>query len=359
MKNANTSFVAIIGGLWILDNAWEAEEAKKMARELGGALACAGLGLVVYFSDDTSLEPYVVSGYIEALRPGSGTGLIRVRFPESQKTKVRFAEQATHPTLFAARLFPGRDWEAPFYQSLVDADGVDAVLLMAGARSTLIAGQIAMARFLPVLAIDKFGGSAGNIRTELATHSKDYPSSATHDVQQSIAWLKQKCEVRAQQQAALRRREKKYLATVSQRSKTGWATAAFSGLLITVFFGVARLPNPEYYSFLMFAGLITAGATGALVRSIIWGTEETLPATSSLLGGVAGFVVGVAYLIPQLIGAPGVLDPAATVVASTAKIQFVSAVLVAISAGVGFDTVFTRMKAQAGDHNVSPPRDHP
>ena len=105
----------------------------------------------------------------------------------------------------------------------------------------------------------------------------------------------------------------------------------------------------------MFAGLIAAGATGALIRSVIWGAEETAPITSLLLGGVAGFVVGMAYLVPQWVGAPGVLAPSATVVEATDKIQFVSAVLVAISAGVGFDTVFTRLKKQAEDQPISAP----
>jgi hypothetical protein len=61
---------------------------------------------------------------------------------------------------------------------------------------------------------------------------------------------------------------------------------------------VAKVPKPELYPFLTFAGLIAAVATGALIRSVIWGAEETAPTTSLLLGGVAGFVVGLAYLIP-------------------------------------------------------------
>jgi hypothetical protein len=71
---------------------------------------------------------------------------------------------------------------------------------------------------------------------------------------------------------------------------------------------------------------------------------------------VAGFVVGLAYLVPQWVGAPGVLSPKADVVSATDKIQFASAVLVAISAGVGFDTVFSRLQKQAQDSAVAPPR---
>ena len=112
-------FVAIIGGFWELKEREPAkfDNAKKMANEIGAALAKAGMGLVVYFSNDESLEPHVVSGYVAALPPGTGARLIRVRFAESQKNSVRFPEQATRSDLFHSVLFPGIDWEAPFYRS--------------------------------------------------------------------------------------------------------------------------------------------------------------------------------------------------------------------------------------------------
>ena len=354
MANDGRPFVAIIGGLWMLKEP-DATEAKKMAREIGAALANAGMGLVVYWSDEGSLEPYVVSGFAEALPGGSGAGSIRVRFAESQRNTVKFKEQDTRRELFELKLFPGNDWEAPFYRSLLDAEGVDGVLLMAGKQSVLIAGQIAVALPLPVLAVDKFGGSAGIIRTELATSTRDYPSSATHSTAQLVTWLRDKCVERAKERAKARQNEKKLLKATSQLEKTVWTGAAFVGLLVAVFLGVAKQPGPDFYPFLTFAGLIAAGATGAMIRSVIWGADEGSPITSLILGGVAGFVVGLAYLIPQWVGAPGVLVPSAKEVGATDKIQFVSAVLVAISAGVGFDTVFTRLKKQAEDQTISAP----
>lgn len=360
MANDGMPFVAIIGGFWKLTPT-EADEARETGQEIGAALATSGMGLVVYFSDDKSLEPHIVSGYVKALPQGVGAGSIRVRFAESQKSQVTFIEEATCPELFERRLFPGDDWEAPFYRSLVNAEGVDAVLLMGGSTSTLIAGQIALARPLPVLAIDKFDGSAKIIRRELAMGYQDYPSSTTHTITQLVTWLRDKCQERARQREEARRREEeahqkelRFLKLVSQRNKTIWAAGAFVVLLITIFFGVARVPAVNYYATLMFASLIAAGATGALVRSVIWGADETTPSTSLLLGAVAGFVVGMAYLIPQWVGAHGPLEPSATVVEATDKIQFVSAVLVAISAGVGFDTVFTRLKKQAEDQPIGP-----
>lgn len=86
MSKDRIPFVAIIGGLRNLKDNTEVDEAKKMAREIGEALAKAEMGLVVYFSNDESLEPHVVSGYVATLPAGTGAGSIRVRFAESQKT---------------------------------------------------------------------------------------------------------------------------------------------------------------------------------------------------------------------------------------------------------------------------------
>lgn len=354
MTNKKMSFVAIIGGFYQMQNSPELADAQATAKEIGAELAKAGMGLVVYFSDPNSLEPYIVSGFVQATPIGTGSGSIRVRFAESQRNIVRFPEQAARAELFERVLFPGQDWEAPFYRSLVDADGVDAVLLMAGGRSTLIAGQIALARPLPVLAVDQYNGSAGIIRTELAMNTPGYPSAATHTADKMVSWLKEKCDLRAEQQARARNNEINYLKIVSQKSKTLWTALAFLALLVLVILGVGQ-PPPGIYPFITFAGLVVAGATGALIRSVRWGAEETAPSTSLILGGAAGFVVGLAYLIPQWIGAPGVLDSAARAVMATDKIQFVSAILVAVSAGVGFDTIFTRLKKQAEDQRIGPP----
>lgn len=348
MPEEPVPYVAIIGGFRELDPAM-AGEAQKMAREIGAELAKAGFGLVVYESSPQSLEPHVVAGFVANVPSAVGGARIRVRFAEPQRQKVKFAEQAARSELFEPKLFPGEDWEAPFYRSLVAAEGVDAVLLMAGARSTLIAGQIAVARPLPVLAIDAYGGAAGKIWTELAGDSEDYPSTATSGPAKLVAWLKAKCVAQFKQREDTRRKESAYTRAGSKSRKSAWTALAFVALLVSLLFGMALTPNAAHYPFIMFGGLIAAGATGALIRSVVWGLQETAPATSFLLGGVAGFVVGLAYLIPQWVGAPGVLEASATVVQATDKIQFASAVLVALSAGVGFDTVFTRLRKQAED----------
>lgn len=355
MENGDIPFVAVIGGLWQLNEA-RATAAKAAGKVIGAELAKAGFGLVVYFSNDESLEPHVVSGYSTAL--AAGKGAIRVRYAESQRGQVKFKEETALPELFEHSLFPGQDWEAPFYRSLAEEEGVDAVLLLGGATSTLIAGQIAVARRLPILAVDEFAGSAAKIWNQLAQAApeKNHYSWGTRPAADFVARLKNECAAAAARRKEARRRELAFAAITAQRQQTIHAASAFVLLLVALFFGMVNPPSPPAYPFVMFAGLISAGATGALVRTVLWGPREGDPRTSLLLGSVAGFVVGLAYLIPQWVGAPGVLAPKAATILATDKIQFASAVLVAVSAGVGFDTVFSRLQKQVQDAAIGPPR---
>jgi hypothetical protein len=353
MERADMPFVSVIGGFYQFDQK-QAANAKATAQIIGAELAKAGFGLVVYFSDDKSLEPHVVSGYASA----KAGGRIRIRYAESQRGQVKFKEQDTRPELFDPPiLFPSQDWEAPFYRSLAEEEGVDAVLLLGGATSTLIAGQIAVARGLPIMAIDEFGGSAAKIWTQLAqaAPTKVY-SWGSRTPAYYVEQLKAECSARAERRKEASRRDSAFAQIVSQHRKTVYAALAFFVLLLALFFGMVYTPWPKAYTMVLFTGLISAGATGALVRVVLWGPKESDPRTSLLLGSVAGIVVGLAYLIPQWIGAPGVLTPASDVVSATDKIQFASAVLVAMSAGVGFDTVFNKLQQQAQHASVSPPQ---
>lgn len=54
--------------------------------------------------------------------------------------------------------------------------------------------------------------------------------------------------------------------------------------------------------------------------------------------------------------AHGPLEAKADAISATDKIQFASSVLVAVSAGLGFDTVFNRLQKQAQDAAIGPPK---
>jgi hypothetical protein len=231
---------------------------------------------------------------------------------------------------------------------------VDAVLLLGGARSTLIAGQIAVARDLPVLAVSSFGGSAHKIWSELASRGKGRDAWGTRPAATFVQQLKSECQAAVERRSDIVRQEHLVADLTAQGRKVAYAAGAFVMLLVTLLAGLAATPFPMSYSFLMLLGVSCAGASGALVRSVIWGPEESAPRTSLLLGSVAGFVVGLAYLLPQWVGDSNVLAAAATGVTPTHKIQFAYAVLVSISAGVGFDTVFNRLREEAGRHDIGP-----
>ena len=53
MENSDMHFVAIVGGVWNLDEATRAD-AIDAAKDIGAELAKAGFGLVVYFSMNSS-----------------------------------------------------------------------------------------------------------------------------------------------------------------------------------------------------------------------------------------------------------------------------------------------------------------
>ena len=354
-EDGSIQFIAIIGGLYNLDPT-EATAAKDAGRLVGQELAQAGFGLVVYFSNDHSLEPHVVSGYIAAGKSGSHN--IRVRYAQSQRGQVRFSEEADHPECFEHRLFPGEDWEAPFYQSLAEAEGVDGVLLLAGGTSTLIAGHIAVARKLPILAVDQFGGSAAKIWAQLAQASpqRRLGSWGTHPPAKLVGDFKAECQRNFMARAEARQREQVLDTISAQRQRSIWAAGAFVALLIALYLGFVYKIDPASYPIVMLAGLVAAGATGSLVRTVIAGPIGSDARTSLVLGSIAGFVVGLAYLIPQWVGAPGVLEAKGSDVSANDKIQFASVILVALSAGVGFDTVFSRLREQAQEIPIGPPR---
>lgn len=340
--------VAVVGGFYDLDaDPQVGQDAREYAQALGRALAETGFALVVYFSNDKSLEPHVVRGFVAALPPGESGPCIDVRYSEAQRGQVRFDEQDTHPTCFHEDTFPGPNWEAPFYRSLAARDSVDAALLMAGGQSTLNAGQVALGRGLPLLAIDKYPGSAQILRTELATRVSGYPASQGSTPSRLVAWLHNQHLREAERLRQERNRERDFERMVGQRHGAAWFGFALIALLGTLGLGLLGVDTPRWFVVAMGGALAAAGATGALVRGLTTPAMPLEPRLASLLGVVAGVVVGLAYLVPQLIGAPQLLEPDASVVKATDKIQLLSVTLVAFTAGIGFDAIFRRMLQEA------------
>lgn len=344
MEQQKRPRVATIGGFYNFGADEAARElAQQYAEDLGRALAERGFGLVVYFSNPQSLEPHVVRGFVAALPSSENDQCIDLRYSEAQRGDVRFAEQDSRPELFHEDPFPGQNWEAPFYRSLAAAKTVDAVVLMAGGKSTLNAGQVAVGRGLPLLAIDKFEGAAQTLRSELAARTDGYPSTQSLSTSDLIGWLREQQDRESKRRERERARDQEYERFVSQRRARVWFAGALLALVVGLFFGVSFVDTARPLLWATGGALIAAGAAGALARGLTTAPIRLEPSIACLLGMAAGLAVGIAYLIPQLIGAPGLLNSGEVAVRATDRIQFLSAVLVAIPAGVGFDTIFRRM----------------
>lgn len=135
------------------------------ARAIGKALAEAGWPIMVYSSTPKFVESYIVEGYV-----GSGKakeGSIITLFPRQRDPLVHgeFPEQSKHPGLFDVRVDVHPRWQASYYQSLPDVEGV---LIIGGGNTTLIMGLMALANQKPVVSVADFGGSGEEIWAILA-----------------------------------------------------------------------------------------------------------------------------------------------------------------------------------------------
>ena len=208
-----------------------------------------------------------------------------------------------------------------------------------------------------MLVVDRFGGAAAKIWNQLAQtgDGSNQQSWSTRPASFFVQKLQAQCSSRFAMAGQAVRRDEQLTNILSKRNQVLHAAAAFALLMGALFLGIDGALPAQTFAVVMFAGLISAGATGALVRVLLGKTLDADPRTSLFLGAVAGFVVGLAYLIPQWVGAPGVLKAGVKEITDKDRIQFVSVLLVAISAGVGFDTVFNRLQKQAESIAVSPP----
>lgn len=350
--------VAIIGGFYKLDeeDPSEGQKARQFAVELGRELAEQGFNLVVYYSDEKSLETHVIKGFVPNVSASEPKTRIDVRYSEGQRGRVKFEEQkeTNSKNLFKENLFPGANWEAPFYRSLAERDQVDAVLLVAGGASTLNAGHIAIGRGLPLLAIDRFPGSAQILRSELATRDGDYPSAELLSFRDLISWLK---EQEANEYARIAMEQglvERYNRLTSQKRTSRWMAVSLFLLISLLAVGFIVELSPDAFIPLMFATLCAAGATGAILRGLVASTQLTIePKTACLLGIAAGFIVGIAYLVPQFIGAPQLIEPGASTIRSADRILLLSVSLIALIAGIGLDSVFKRVIQEADTTSIN------
>ncbi|MDQ3746284.1 MAG: hypothetical protein M3444_18075 [Acidobacteriota bacterium] len=142
------------------------------ARALGKELARAKHRILVFSSNPVFIENGIVTGYVEGcIESGQAPPKsIVVLYPRERDPDVHgeFDEQKTHSTLFDPKTDPHPWWEASYYQSLPDVEGI---LVLGGGRASLIMGLMALASRMPVVSLACFGGNG----EELWAMSKGKP----------------------------------------------------------------------------------------------------------------------------------------------------------------------------------------
>lgn len=312
-------------------------KAREAARSLGAALAARGHGLIVY--DANFIEAEVVAAYVAARPDASDRGVpIEIRQPIAGAAQVvPFPEERSHPALFNRTAVSSSSWDVSFYRSLADADGL---VLIGGARSTAIAGQVAIGARVPVLALLKTGGSAETVWRTVVP-GVDLPSGNEHarmadDPGDAAAarWVEGLEAQRRRRYAVESGRIVWHAVVASVLFVLALAAGLGSHLLVAV------LP-PVLAKALLFASTLAAGVAGAAVRMVFerrYGSGPLVPPSMAItvaLGLMAGALSGMLYIVAQ----PGDLE-----LAGVTGLRLVALItVVATIGGLTAEAVFRKL----------------
>jgi len=347
--------IAAIAGsarLEIVGNEENEKAARQACYEIGQELAKAGWRIAVYGDDKTYIEADVVAGFADAGVAESHS--IICYYPQRASVHFQEMEKYKDKEYFDEKVDPSSDWEVSFYRSLSKADGI---LLLGGGASTLIAGQIALSRDLPIISIARFGGAALKIWQQ---HLSSKPAFVDdNDVQVMGRWNvnsarecikslsdqykrgQEKSSAEAKELQELKEKAIKWDAHVENEREDKARTLLAGGFLIIfiifLIVGLITTPPSWLYSLVTILGLCVAGGMGATMRMVAPGAPVSRKWVAPVLGVTVGLVFSLLYLIPQLIQNSGFLIPSETGITPATRVQYISSLIVAFSAGLGFD----------------------
>jgi hypothetical protein len=366
--------IAIVGSARseILPDQEKEKAARKACNELGQKLAAAGWRIAVYSSNNAFIEPDVVTGYVAA--GAAGKNSIVCYYP--QEASVNFPEMEEHKDkeYFDQIVDPSSDWEVSFYRSLAKVDGI---VLLGGGASTLIAGNIALSRDLAIIAVARFGGAS------LRFWQQQLPSKPAfieeYDINIMGRWTaKSATELVKSLSDQYKRRQSRLSAAETElqglkdkaqkwdelstekkedKARTYLALGFLIVFIVFLIVGLITDPPARLYSLLTIVGLCFAGGMGATIRMLTPGAPTSRKWVATVLGITVGLVFSLLYLIPQLIQNSGFLIPVPgnTGITTATRVQYISSLIVAFLAGLGFDFAvdqLLRRAQQSGDEII-------
>ncbi|AUG81200.1 hypothetical protein CFP65_6550 [Kitasatospora sp. MMS16-BH015] len=335
--------VAVVGGAHAGglgdEQAWTAEEAGAVGREIGAAVAEAGCDLVVYSSKPRFIDGHVVAGYLANGPVPAGSVHVRPAFGSSGG---RFPEAASQPAAFEHRHEPGDDWEVAFYRSLREVDGL---ILVGGGRTTLITAMVALAFDIPVAPVAAFGGGGrtawetlNRVRNQATEEEISALGAAWHPGSTASILATLLGQRRRQREAAAERERLERRA--ARRSGLGLAASAL--LLIT---GLATIPltyaaggNAAVNLIALIAGALLTATAGAMTRTAVDRGQDW--ARAAVLGMSAGAIAVLLFVTAQLATSPDLL----TTGGARRLLFFVLSV--GFIAGYTFDAVYAKLRQQ-------------
>jgi hypothetical protein len=312
----------------------DANKARQAARELGGELAQRGARLLVY--GGPFLEADVVRGFVEG-KPSKDRSIV-MSYTKDQEP-APFAEEASRPNLFERRMERGVDWEIAFYRSIARADGV---ILIGGAASTAISGQVAIGTRKPILALAEFGGAAAKVWETLSA-GDDLPNRQEINVMarpwgaDSAAACVTALYSQYERRRAVEHAPQPILSVIA-------ALLFLSALAILPWTWGGNVLNV----WMLFLAPLLAGGSGAAIRPVVDRLRGSYAIAPSVLativvGLVAGGVAGVLFVTAQLAGDAPLA--AAKEVSEFARRSMPFALGVGFIAGLTSDAVFGKLTA--------------
>jgi hypothetical protein len=310
--------------------------AAQAAEEIGRELATRGHQLMVFSSSSHFIESAAVRGYVQSAKAQPGSILVRNTVRQSLDV---FPEHAGHEELFDPSPAQG-GWEVAYYRALFETD---ALILIGGGRSTMIAALIAIARRTAVGPLTAFGGAASNAWERL-DHS---PNTATKDDLAAFTgrWGPAKAAevvtaVERQHQARLAEQDQQ---DQQQRDERRWRTAGLLSALLCLALGLLAVvlaaawqPGSGGAVALLVFGPVFAAMSGGLIRRPAEPSESRLQA--AVLGAAAGGISALLFIGAQLLTDPELLRGEAA-----ARLCFY-VVPVGFIAGLAFDAVLTKLR---------------
>jgi hypothetical protein len=281
-----------------------ADKARLAAEHIGSELARRQCRIVVYSASKEYLEGDVVRGFAGAVAK-TAKAMIEVRYPYTAAASAEFKESHDRPELFLSVSDPNASWEAAFYASLRDADGI---VIIGGGRSAHAIGYMALAFDVPILSLACFGG-AGRAVWLAMKPDIDLPTKDHHQRMNPAGWKESAVsgliDALLEQGEALRRRAEIADAAVRQRRATWRIGASVALLLAAIALMVWGYTLPEPRTDLLFVALLllvgpVAGAGSSLALSVWSAADDTrsLGVTAGL-GFVAGLFSSLIYLLAQ------------------------------------------------------------